>query len=100
MDRALSTLEIAKMVYGTIAPNVEVPDWQKREMCLCQNGMLGHPMIKGDVMTLEQLEGEKAALLDFKQWLEEKLMAVEIDLACNEEEAEELLNAMEREAKN
>ena len=50
-------------------------------------------------MTLEQLEGERKALLDFKTWLEEKLEAVEIDLACNEEEAEEILADMEKEAK-
>ena len=46
-------------------------------------------------MTIEALEAEKQALLDFKEWLEEKLSAVEMDLALNQGEAEELLNDME-----
>ena len=47
------------------------------------------------MLSLEALEAEKQALLDFKAWLEDKLLAVEIDLAGNEMEAEELLNDME-----
>ena len=46
-------------------------------------------------MTIEALEAEKQALLDFKEWLEDKLLAVEIDLAGNEMEANELLDDME-----
>lgn len=49
----------------------------------------------GYYMTIDELQGELKALLDFKQWLEEKLLAVEIDIAGNEQEQEDILNAME-----
>lgn len=49
-------------------------------------------------MTLDELTGERNALMDFRLWLLDKLQAVEIDLACNEQEAEEMLADMEREA--
>ncbi len=50
---------------------------------------------KGAKMTLEQLETEKKCLLEFREWLEEKLAEVDIDLACNQQEAEDILNDME-----
>lgn len=50
-------------------------------------------------MTIEELEGERKALLDFKEWLESKLEAIEIDLACIDQEADDILCAMEKEAK-
>jgi len=51
-------------------------------------------------MTLEELQGELKALLDFKAWLEEKLLAVEIDIAGNEQEQEDILNDMQRDSKH
>lgn len=50
-------------------------------------------------MNIDELAGEHMALLDFKKWLESKLEAVEIDLAINEQEAEDILNEMEKELK-
>lgn len=50
-------------------------------------------------MTLEALEAERNALMDFREWLEEKLFAVELDLSVNQIEAEELLNDMEAKLK-
>lgn len=48
-------------------------------------------------MNLDQLHGELQALLDFRQWLQEKLMAVEIDIEVNEQDQESILEAMEAE---
>ena len=65
--------------------------------------MLGQLMIdrglksnsKGATMNLDELSGELMALLDFKQWLEEKLRAVEIDIADNEQTQADIIADME-----
>ena len=46
-------------------------------------------------MTLDELKTEWNCLQDFRQWLEDKLLTVDIDIAANEQEQEELLNEME-----
>ena len=51
-------------------------------------------------MTIEALEAEHNALMDFKEWLEEKLLAIDIDIARNEQEQEDILNDMYKEVYN
>lgn len=45
-------------------------------------------------MTIEELHGEALALEDFRQWLLDKLVSVDIDLAANQQEQEDILNDM------
>ena len=51
-------------------------------------------------MTIEELAVEKAGLLEQKEWLESRIRDIEIDLAANEMEAEDIINKMEKELKN
>jgi hypothetical protein len=79
MERGDGRSEIVKMEIGKIAQNVT------------GGGK--------STMTIDELAGERKALWVFKEWLEDKLLAVDIDLACNEQEAEDILNDMEKRLK-